>query len=233
MDQATLIKRCVGVEAAQMVDMDSVVGMGTGSTAVFVIEELGRRVREEGLQIIGVATSYDSDVLARQCGIAIRTLDDVDRVDIAIDGADEVDPQKRLIKGGGAAHTREKIIDGMAEQFVVVVDDSKVVDRLGKKFPVPVEVLPLALSPVMQSLGALGGIPELRTGGGKKVGPVITDQGNMVIDVRFDRIDDPGRLESAINNIPGVLDNGLFVDLATDVLVGELGPDGKPVIRRI
>ena len=233
MDRATLIKRCVGVEAARMVEMDSVVGMGTGSTAVFVIEELGRRVREEGLQIIGVATSYDSDVLARQCGIAIRTLDDVDRVDIAIDGADEVDPQKRLIKGGGAAHTREKIIDGMAERFVVVVDDSKVVDRLGTKFPVPVEVLPLALNPVMQSLGALGGIPELRTGGGKKVGPVITDQGNMVIDVRFDRIDDPGRFESTINNIPGVLDNGLFVDLATDVLVGELGPDGKPVIRRI
>ncbi len=233
MDQATLLKRCVGVEAAQMVEMDSVVGMGTGSTADFVIKELGRRVREEGLHIVGIPTSFDSDVLARQCGIEIRTLDDVGRVDIAIDGADEVDPQKRLIKGGGAAHTREKIIDGIAERFVVVVDGSKLVDRLGTIFPVPVEVLPLALNPVIRKLAALGGIPELRTGGGKKVGPVITDQGNMVIDVRFDRIDDPGGLESAINNIPGVLDNGLFVDLATDVLVGELGPDGNPIIRRI
>ena len=226
------MKQRVGIEAAQMVETGSVVGLGTGSTAVFVIEELGRRVREEGLKIIGIPTSYDSDVLARQYGIPIRTLDDVDHIDIAIDGADEVDPQKQLIKGGGAAHTREKIIDGLAERFVVVVDDTKLVERLGTKFPVPVEVLPLALNPVLKHLGALGGMPELRTGGGKKVGPVITDQGNMVIDVRFDHIDDPGALETTINNIPGVLDNGLFVDLATDILVGEIGPDGEPRVRR-
>lgn len=233
MDQTTRMKQRVGIEAARMVDDGAVVGLGTGSTAVFMIEELGRRIREEGMGMIGIPTSYDSAVLARMHGVPVRTLDDVEHIDIAIDGADEVDPVKQLIKGRGAAHTREKIIDGMAAVFVVVVDESKLVDRLGTKFPVPVEVLPLAVSPVMRRLANLGGEPELRTGGGKKDGPVITDQGNMVVDVRFDGIDDPRALECAINNIPGVLENGLFVDLAAIILVGQVGRDGEAHVRRV
>jgi ribose 5-phosphate isomerase A len=152
-------------------------------------------------------------------------------MDVAIDGADEVDPNKNLIKGGGAAHTREKIVDSLADQFIVVVDGSKLVDRLGSTFLLPVEVLPMAMTPVMRAIEKLGGQPTLRMGV-KKAGPVITDQGNMVIDVKFDAIDNPAELEKTINNIPGVLENGLFVGVADLILVGEI-EDGKPVIREI
>ncbi len=213
-----------------MVRDGTIVGLGTGSTAVHVIRELGRRVSDDGLDIIGIPTSFDSDVLARQCGIPVRTLDDIDRIDIAIDGADEVDPDKQLIKGGGAAHTREKIIDGMADQFIVIVDESKMVDRLGESFPVPVEVIPMAYRPVSQALEHMGGKPVLRMGGSGKVGPVITDQGNMVIDVTFPAIPEPAIIEADINNIPGVLENGLFVDMASLILIGDTGTDGQPLV---
>ncbi|HEY9845979.1 MAG TPA: ribose 5-phosphate isomerase A, partial [Candidatus Caenarcaniphilales bacterium] len=149
----------------------------------------------------------------------------------AIDGADEVDPQHNLIKGGGAAHTREKVVDSLAAQFIVVVDSSKLVERLGSTFPVPVEVLPMAIAPVTQAIGKLGGKPELRMGV-KKDGPVITDQGNMVLDVMFDSIDNPAELEKTLNNIPGVLENGLFVGLTDLVLVGELQGD-QPNVRQL
>jgi ribose 5-phosphate isomerase A len=152
-------------------------------------------------------------------------------IDIAIDGADEVDPHKNLIKGGGAAHTREKVVDYLATQFIVVVDGGKLVERLGSSFAVPVEVIPMALTPVTNAIKALGGKPELRMGV-RKAGPVITDQGNMVLDVTFDSIDDPVNLEKTLNNIPGVLENGIFVNCADIVLVGEV-IDGKPVVRQL
>ncbi|MFO0174673.1 MAG: ribose 5-phosphate isomerase A, partial [Aphanizomenon sp.] len=152
-------------------------------------------------------------------------------IDIAIDGADEVDPHKNLIKGGGAAHTREKVVDYLAAQFIVVVDSGKLVDKLGSVFAVPVEVIPMALTPVTNAIKALGGKPELRMGV-RKAGPVITDQGNMILDVTFDHIDDPVNLEKTLNNIPGVLENGIFVNCADIVLVGEV-IDGKPVVREL
>lgn len=230
-EQIKRMKRQVGIDAASMVRDGDVVGLGTGSTAVYMIEELGRRIREEGLRIEGIPTSYDAGVLARRHGVPVRTLDDVERIDIAIDGADEVDPSNRLIKGRGGAHLREKIIDGLADVFVVVVDESKLVDRLGTKCPVPVEVLPLAVKPVMKRLERMGGVPELRMGI-RKDGPVITDQGNMIVDVRFDYIDDPAAMEAGLNNIPGVLENGLFVGLTSLVLVGRLDPQGQVVVTR-
>jgi ribose 5-phosphate isomerase A len=231
-ERVGLMKRRVGIEAARMVADGAVVGLGTGSTAVFMIEELGRRIREEGLNIVGIPTSYDAGVLARRQGVPVRTLDDVEGIDIAIDGADEVDPRRQLIKGRGGAHLREKIIDGLAERFIVVVDESKLVDRLGTKCPVPVEVLPMAVRPVMRRLQGMGGVPEVRMGV-RKDGPVITDQGNMIIDVRFDRIDNPQEMEAVLNNIPGVLENGLFVNLATLVLVGRLREDGEVEVGRV
>ncbi|HEY9655540.1 MAG TPA: ribose-5-phosphate isomerase RpiA, partial [Crinalium sp.] len=168
--------------------------------------------------------------LAKEYGIPLTTLDEVDRIDLAIDGADEVDTQKNLIKGGGAAHTQEKIVDAFADQFIVVVDGGKLVDKLGTTFLLPVEVIPMAMSPVMKAIVALGGKPQLRMGV-KKAGPVITDQGNFVIDVKFDAgIDNPAELEKTLNNIPGVLENGLFVGVASLVLVGEV-IDGKPSVR--
>ena len=169
--------------------------------------------------------------MAKQYGIPLTTLDAIDHIDIAIDGADEVDPQKNLIKGGGAAHTREKIVDALADQFVVVVDGNKLVDRLGSTFLLPVEVIPMAIAPVMRAIEKLGGKPELRMGI-KKAGPVITDQGNMVVDVKFDSIDNPAELEKTLNNIPGVLENGLFVGVADIVLVGEV-KDGQPIVREM
>ncbi|GAB4227454.1 MAG: ribose-5-phosphate isomerase RpiA [Elainellaceae cyanobacterium] len=229
-DPVKLMKQEVGRAAANRVKSGSVVGLGTGSTTAFAIQFLGERLKSGELtDIKGVPTSFQASVLAKQYGIPLTTLDEIDNIDIAIDGADEVDPQKNLIKGGGAAHTREKIVDSLAKEFIVVVDSSKLVDRLGSTFPLPVEVLPMAVTPVMKAIEDLGGKPELRMGV-KKDGPVITDQGNMILDVTFGAIENPTELEKTLNNIPGVLENGLFVGVATLVLVGEI-KDGQPVIR--
>lgn len=222
-------KRRVGIEAASNISDGHVVGLGTGSTAAEMIVELGRRVREEKLSIVGIPTSFSAAMLAREHGIPLRDLDDVDGIDVAIDGADEVDPQRHLIKGGGAAHTREKVIATAAVTFIVVVDDSKLVDRLGSTCPVPVEVIPMALRPVLRRLQELEGEPAVRMAK-RKDGPVISDQGNLIVDVRFDRIEDPISLERAINQIPGVLENGLFCGLTDLIMVGTPGSES---IRRI
>jgi ribose 5-phosphate isomerase A len=229
-DPVQLMKQEVGKAAAAKVKSDTIVGLGTGSTTAYAIQYIGDRLAAGELKnIVGIPTSFQAEVLAKKYGIPLTTLDAVDHIDIAIDGADEVDPQKNLIKGGGAAHTREKVVDALADIFVVVVDGGKLVDSLGSTFLLPVEVIPMAVAPVMRSLEKLGGKPELRMGI-KKAGPVVTDQGNLVIDVKFDKIDDPAELEKIINNMPGVLENGLFVGVADVILVGEI-KDGKPVIR--
>lgn len=232
MDATKVMKQMVGKAAADRVKSGSIVGLGTGSTAAFMIEYLGERLKSGELtDIVGITTSFQGDVLARQYGIPLTTLDAVDHIDIAIDGADEVDPNLNLIKGGGAAHTREKIVDALADQFIVVVDSSKLVDKLGSTFLLPVEVIPMAYSPVMRAIEKLGGKPQLRMGV-KKAGPVVTDQGNFVVDVKFDSIDNPAELEKTLNNIPGVLENGLFVGVTDLVLVGEV-KDGQPSVREI
>jgi ribose 5-phosphate isomerase A len=231
-DPVTVMKQEVGKAAAALVQSGTIVGLGTGSTTAYAIEYLGSRLKSGELtDIQGIPTSFQAEVLAKKYGIPLTTLDAVDHIDIAIDGADEVDPQKNLIKGGGAAHTREKVVDALADQFIVVVDANKLVDRLGSTFLLPVEVIPMALTPVMRAIEKLGGKPELRMGV-KKAGPVITDQGNMVIDVKFDSIDNPAELEKTLNNIPGVLENGLFVGVADKVLIGEV-KDGQPIVREM
>ncbi|NEO70058.1 ribose-5-phosphate isomerase RpiA [Moorena sp. SIO3H5] len=231
-DPIKLMKQEVGKAAAKRVQSGMIVGLGTGSTTAYAIQFLGDRLNSGEIKdIVGIPTSFQAEVLAKQYGIPLTTLDAVDHIDVAIDGADEVDPQKNLIKGGGAAHTREKIVDSLAKQFIVVVDSTKIVDHLGSTFLLPVEVIPMAITPVMNAIEKLGGKPELRMGV-KKAGPVITDQGNMVVDVKFDAIDNPAELEKTINNIPGVLENGLFVGVTDLVLVGEV-KDGQTVIREI
>jgi ribose 5-phosphate isomerase A len=229
-DPVLLMKQEVGKAAANRVQSNSIVGLGTGSTTAFALEYIGDRLKKGELtNVVGVPTSFQAEVLAREYGIPLTTLDAIDHIDIAIDGADEVDPQKNLIKGGGAAHTREKIVDALANSFIVVVDSGKLVDKLGSTFLLPVEVIPMARTPVMRALEKLGGQPTLRMGV-KKAGPVVTDQGNLVIDVKFPAIDNPAELEKTINNIPGVLENGLFVGVTDVVLVGEI-IDGKPMVR--
>ena len=231
-EQLTQLKQLVGRAAANRVTSGMVVGLGTGSTTAFAITALGERLKTGEIRdIVGIPTSFQASVLARKHGIPLTTLDEVDHIDIAIVGADEVDPHKNLIKGGGAAHTREKVVDSLAQLFIVVVDQSKLVSQLGSTFPVPVEVIPMAVAPVTRALIKLGGVPELRMGV-KKDGPVITDQGNMVLDVKFSAIPDPARLEQQINNIPGVLENGLFVGLAHEILVGKLQGEQPVVISQ-
>ncbi len=232
MDPVKLMKQEVGRAAAAKVQSDTIVGLGTGSTTAFAIQFLGDRLASGELKNIkGVPTSFQASVLAKKYGIPLTTLDEIEKIDIAIDGADEVDPQFNLIKGGGAAHTREKIVDGLAEQFIVVVDSSKLVDKLGSTFALPVEVLPMAVAPVTRALEAFGASVELRMGVNKD-GPVITDQGNMVLDAKFAAIANPAEMEATLNNIPGVLENGLFVGVATEVLVGEV-KDGTASVRSL
>ena len=228
-DPVKTMKQEVGRAAAARVKSDSVVGLGSGSTAAYAIEYIGDRLAKGEIKnVVGVPTSFQSEVLAKEFNIPLVTLDAIDHIDVAIDGADEVDPDKNLIKGGGAAHTREKVVDALAKEFIVVVDEGKLVDKLGSTFLLPVEVIPMAVAPVMRSLEKLGGKPELRMGV-KKAGPVVTDQGNLVIDVKFDHIKNPAEMEKEINNLPGVLENGIFVGVADIIMVGKI-VDGKPEI---
>lgn len=221
----TEAKRAAGLAAAALVENGMRIGLGTGSTTAFAIEAVGRRVREEGLDVAGVPTSFAAQRLARQHGVPTLTLDDLEletgahALDLALDGADEVDPEGRLVKGRGAAHVREKVVASLAARFAVLIDPSKQVGRLGTTMPVPVEVLPMAEPSVSQALRRLGAEPALRMGA-RKDGPVVTDQGLWVVDARFDGIDDPDRLGAEIDGLPGVLGHGLFLGLATDVLVG-------------
>jgi ribose 5-phosphate isomerase A len=157
-------------------------------------------------------------------GIPVRDMQDTARLDLAIDGADEVDPDLNLIKGGGASHTREKIVAAMAKEFVVAVDESKLVDKLGANFAIPVEVLPAAYAFVLRAIRDMGGAPVLRTGSGKD-GPVVTDNGMLILDVRFAPAADLRAVDRAVHGIPGVLETGLFFDMARKVLVGCGSPD--------
>ena len=208
-------KRRAGERAAEAVEDGTVVGLGTGSTAAYAIEAIGRAV-EDGLAVRGVPTSYQSRQLAIEVGIPLTTLEEVDGVDLAIDGADQV-AGGDLIKGGGAAHTREKVVDAAADRFLVVADPSKLVETLER--PVPVEVLPDARPVAADRIRELGGEPELREAE-RKDGPVVTDNGNLVLDCAFGELDEPGELATSLSAIPGVLEHGLFVGLADAVYVG-------------
>lgn len=213
-------KKAVGEQVASMITSGMILGLGTGSTAALAIESLGRRVRNEGLKIQGVPTSFASERLARECGIPLSTLDQTPVLDLAFDGADEVDPTMIVIKGRGAAHTREKIVAAQAKRFVILVDESKMVEKLGTKMPLPVEIVPMAATPVMQILKDLGATPEIRMGL-RKDGPVVTDQGLWVVDAMFDEITDPEHVNRVLLNTPGVVDHGLFIGMVTDVLIGK------------
>lgn len=211
-------KRAAGYHAAELVEDGMAIGLGTGSTVFYMMESLSTKVRK-GLKITGVPTSYQTAMRAREYGIPLTTLDDNPVLDLAIDGADQVDPQLCLIKGRGAAHTREKCVAAAALRFIVVVDTAKIVPHLNGL--VPIEVLPFSLSPVIAQLRGLGGVPVIREAV-KKDGPVISDNGNIIIDCRFDRIASPRTLEETIAMIPGIVESGLFTSFCdkTTVIVG-------------
>jgi ribose 5-phosphate isomerase A len=203
-------KKAAGIAAAELVKGGMVVGLGTGSTVAWTIKRLGVRVREEGLDFLGIATSFQAESLAIDCGISLTALNQHPLLDLAIDGADQVDGDLFVIKGGGAAHTREKVVSCSAKRFVIVADESKYVQKL--TWPVPVEVLPFALRLVERRLIELGGRPVLRLGK-MKDGPVITDNGNFVVDTDFGVIEDPAALAAGIDPIPGVVEHGIFDNL--------------------
>ena len=232
-DLQNQMKQAVAEAAVEQFRDGMVVGLGSGSTAALMIQGLGQRLASGQLKdIVGVTTSFQGEVLAAELGIPLLSLNAVDRIDLAIDGADEVDPSFQLIKGGGACHVQEKLVAARADRFIVVVDSTKLVDRLNLGFLLPVEVLPGAWRQVKQQLTVMDGAAELRMAQ-HKAGPVVTDQGNLVLDVCFNGgISDPVALEREINNIPGVLENGLFVNLADDVLVGEVS-DGVAGVRSL
>ncbi len=213
------LKKLVGVAAAGLVTGGMICGIGTGSTVAFFIEELGRRVKEENLQIIGVPTSFQSKILCQKYQIPLRDTQDCSELDLAVDGADEVDPEFNVIKGGGAAQTREKIVAAMAKQFVVIVDESKLVPRLNCVFPVPVEIIPSALSYIQDQIKKLDGESILRMGI-RKDGPVVTDNGQFVLDVQFKPGSDLRMVDQKLHQTPGVVETGLFYDLTAMVLVG-------------
>lgn len=214
-------KERAGIWAASQVENGMAVGLGTGSTAAYFVREVARRVREEGLKLRLLASSSYSTILqATELGLPLATLEQVDALDLYADGADEVDPQKRLIKGRGAAMVREKHLVHLSSRFLVLVDPSKQVERLGTNFPVPVECLPFATGVVRDGLQALGAQSvTVRPAGTSKDGPVVSDQGNFVLDARFDAAGDVAGLDHAINAIPGVVGHGLFTQYADRITV--------------
>ncbi|UUX93437.1 ribose-5-phosphate isomerase RpiA [Methanoplanus endosymbiosus] len=219
MTDANIMKKNAGYYAAELVEDGMIVGLGTGSTVFFAMEKISAMINE-GLDIVGVPTSYQAMRRAREYGIPLGTLDDYPTLDLAIDGADQIDPKLRMIKGRGAAQTMEKCVCDAADSFIVVSDPSKLSDRLDAV--VPVEVIPFACSTMMETIRKLGGVPVVREGV-KKDGPVITDSGNFEIDCSFGVISDPENLESRLNNIPGVLSCGLFTQYSskTKVVIGK------------
>ena len=214
------LKRKAAYEAVKHVKDGFVVGLGSGSTAACAIEALGERIKRERLSLLGVPTSYQAFLLAVKHGIAVTTLEEHGVIDVTIDGADQIDSKRNLIKGMGAALAREKIVASASKQNVIIADESKKVKALGEKgHPVPVEVLPFAIAGVKRRIEAVGGNPVLREGKGK-VGPVITDNGNVVIDAFFGVIGNAAELEVKLKMIPGVVETGLFIGLANTAYIG-------------
>ena len=220
-------KKAAGESAAALVKDGMVVGLGTGSTVAWTILRLGARIKEEGLDFLGMPTSYQAEALAIESGIRLTSLNQHPVLDLAIDGADQVDRDLLVIKGGGAAHTREKVVACSARRFVIVADESKYVERLNH--PVPVEVLPFAAKLVEQRLRELGGAPVLRMGK-MKDGPVITDNGNLVMDVDFGTIVDPKALAAKLCPIPGLVEHGIFDNLDELYLAKGVGVE---IVRKV
>ncbi len=221
------VKRAAGLAAAELVENGQVLGLGTGSTFHFALERLAERIHDEGLRVVGVPTSRETERKARILGVPLTTLDKHPRLDLTIDGADEVDPAKNLIKGGGGALLREKVVAAASREMVVLVGANKCVEVLGTAFLLPVEVLPFALGPVCERLRDLGARPFVRTN--PEGVPFTTDNGNRIVDCRFGAIEDPAALERTLNGIPGILENGLFVGLAGRLVIGR--EDGTAEIR--
>lgn len=221
-------KQLVAVEAAKLVEDGMRVGLGTGSTANYFIEELARRHHEDGLHVTVAASSVVSTLKAQLLGLPLLALEHLSHLDFYVDGADEVTPDLTLLKGRGYDLVREKLLARAADRFVVLVDGSKLVSRIGEKYPIPVEVMPFAWQMVKRSLQNLGGHGDLRQNVAKD-GLAITSHGSLVLDTVFDQVLDSAALDAALNSTPGVVEHGIFRGLASSVLVAA---DGRVEERR-
>jgi len=210
-------KRKAAEAAAELVRDKMVVGLGSGTTVTEIIRALAKLKSKATF----IPSSSTTQRLAGDMSLRLSSLDVHDKLDLTIDGADEVDPNFNMIKGGGGAHTREKIVAGAAKRVAIVVDRTKLVKKLGERTPVPVEVIPFACEYTARKLAELGGEPKLRAAAGGN--PFVTDNGNYILDVKFRSIPKPAELEQKINRVPGVVENGIFVGVADFLLVGYEG----------
>jgi ribose 5-phosphate isomerase A len=212
-------KKRAASEAVKNVRDGFVIGLGSGSTVAYAICEIGRKIRNGELSVVGVPASYKTFLLAVECGIPLTSLNEHPRLNLTIDGADQIDEELNLIKGRGGALTREKIIASASDSLIIVVDETKLTKSLGEDQPVPIEVMPFALPLVTDRIKKMGGRPELRERKDGS-GPYVTDNGNFIIDADFGVIEDPKNLNANLKRIPGIIETGLFIGMTEKAYVG-------------
>ncbi len=214
------LKRKAAYEAVKEIRDGMIVGLGTGSTTKYAILKLGEMVKN-GLDVVGIATSLESERIAREAGIKVADINDYESIDVTIDGADQVDNNLNLIKGGGGALLREKIVASCSKREIIVVDESKIVSSFS--FPLPVEVVKFGWKRTAEKLAKLNLKPHIRHG-------FVTDNGNYILDCEYDKLENVEEMEAEINNLPGVVENGLFIGLTSEVIVGK--KDGIEIMRK-
>jgi len=223
-------KKNAALEAVKHVKDGFIVGLGSGSTAAYALQEIGRMIHRKGWKILGVPTSHQAFLLAVNCGIPTTTLNEHPKLDLTIDGADQLDSELNMIKGMGGALTREKIVAFSSKQNVIVADETKLVKKLGTNHPVPVEVMPFAAASVESKIHAMDGKTVLRHSQGK-MGPMVTDNGNFILDINFESpIKSLHQLNTQLKLIPGVIETGFFLDMAHIAYIGE--PRGVQKLER-
>jgi ribose 5-phosphate isomerase A len=212
-------KKRAAVEAVKLVRDGCVLGLGAGSTAAYAVREIGRKISEEHIRVLAVPSSNQTLQLAMECGIPLTTFDKHPSLDLDVDGADQIDGDLNLIKGMGGALTKEKIVASASKTFVIVADETKLTDVLGRNQPLPVEVLPFSLPLVLSKIKTLGGQPALKMSrDGSR--PFLTDNGNYILNVDFGVIKNPSQLDQTLKSIRGVIDTGLFLEMADSAWVG-------------
>lgn len=215
-------KELVAYQAARLVEDGMLVGLGTGSTANYFIEELARRRSEEGLKVTAASSSVISAIKAQSLGLPLVAMEHLSRLDLYVDGADEVTPERGLLKGRGSDLVREKLLARAADRFIVLVDQSKLVERIGEKYPIPIEVIPFAWQLAKRTLEALGGRGGLRQNASKD-GLAVSSHGSLILDMVFDPSVDGPTLNEMLNATPGVVEHGIFQGLASAIFVAQDG----------
>jgi ribose 5-phosphate isomerase A len=213
------LKRAAAREAVKSIHDGDVLGLGSGTTVKHLIEELAKRIKSESLKIFAVSSSFDTSLLAMESGIPLTSLDEHPMLSKCFDGADKVDKDLNMIKGGGGCHTREKIIASASRTVNILIDYTKLVDRITGKYSIPIEIIPFSYRLVLEKVSEAGGVLKLRYPGSSKLGPAIGDNGGFIGDVTFRDEDDLNRLDTKLNSIPGIIEHGLFLKMADIVYV--------------